>query len=53
LAVISAGSACADDTPATTIDFGDGGTATSTSGATEITSFGLELGFERCRDHDG
>jgi len=35
LAVISTGSACADDTPATTIDFGDG---TSTAGGLDPTT---------------
>ena len=34
LAVISMGSACADDTPATTIDFGDGTAATAGSDST-------------------
>lgn len=36
LAVISMGSACADDTPATTINFGDG---TSTTASEPTTSF--------------
>jgi hypothetical protein len=36
LAVISMGSACADDTPATTIDFGDG--TSSTAGTSPTTS---------------
>lgn len=34
LAVLSMSAACADDTPATTIDFGDGGSTTSVSDPT-------------------
>lgn len=37
LAVLSMSSACADDTPATTIDFGDGGS--TTAGNDPTTSF--------------